>query len=56
MRQLDGITSATDLNLGKLREVVRDRRPGMLQSQRGRRDWVAEQQPRDHRGSPISDF
>ena len=25
MRQLDGITNATDLNLGKLREVVRDR-------------------------------
>ena len=25
MRWLDGITSATDMNLGKLREMVRDR-------------------------------
>ena len=25
MRWLDGITDATDMNLGKLREVVRDR-------------------------------
>ena len=25
MRRLDGITDATDMNLGKLREMVRDR-------------------------------
>ena len=25
MRQLDGITDAMDMNLGKLREMVRDR-------------------------------
>ena len=26
MRQLDGITDAMDMNLGKLREMVRDRK------------------------------
>ena len=53
MRWLDGIIDATDMNLGKLREMVRDReawhaagRPGMLQSMRSQRvghDWVTEQ-------------
>ena len=32
MRWLDGITDAINLNLGKLRKTVRDRRPGVLQS------------------------
>ena len=32
MRWLDGITIAMNVNLSKLQEMVRDRRPGMLQS------------------------
>ena len=44
MRWLDGITDAMNMNLGKLREMVR---PGMLQSmglQRVGHDWATEQQ------------
>ena len=39
MRQLDGITDSTDMNLGKLQEMVRDREawhaevPGVTKSQ-----------------------
>ena len=47
MRWLNGITNAMDMNWGKLQEMVRDRRPDMLQSmelQRVRHDWVTEQQ------------
>ena len=46
MRWLDGITDGMDMNLGKLQEMVRDRKPDMLQSmelQRVRHDWVTEQ-------------
>ena len=46
MRWLDGITDAMDMNWGKLQEMVRDRKPDMLQSmelQRVRHDWVTEQ-------------
>ena len=46
MRWLDGITDAMNMNLGKLREMVRDGRPGVLQSmglQRAGHDSVTKQ-------------
>ena len=47
MRWLDGTTDSMDLNLGNDQEMVRDRKPGMLQcmvSHRVRPDLVTEEQ------------
>ena len=34
MRWLDGITESMDLSLSQLQEMVKDRKPGVLQSDR----------------------
>ena len=47
MRWLDSIIDAMNMNLGKLQEIVRTERPGMLQSMESQRvghDCVTEQQ------------
>ena len=45
MRWLDGITDLMFMSLSKLRDIVKDRKPGMLQSmglQRIGQDWETE--------------
>ena len=47
MRWLDGVTDLMDMNLGKLQEMVRDSKAGVLQSmelQRVGHNFEAEQQ------------
>ena len=43
-RPLDGITDSIDMSLGKLRDTVKDREPGMLQLQRAGHDLVTKNQ------------
>ena len=49
MKWLDGITDSMDMNLGKFREMVKDREAGVLQSTGSRRvghDLETEQRQR----------
>ena len=42
MRWLGSITNATDMNLSKLQETVKDREPGALQSMRSKESDTTE--------------
>ena len=44
MRLLDGITNAVNVNLGKLREMVRDREAWCAALHGVANNWVTEQQ------------
>ena len=44
MRVLDGITNAVNVNLGKLREMVRDREAWCAALHGVANNWVTEQQ------------
>ena len=47
MRWLDGIIDSTDMSLSELLDIVKEGKPGVMQSigsQRGRQDLVTEQQ------------
>ena len=51
IRWLDGITYSMDISLRKLRKMVKDRKPGVLQSmglQRVRHDWATELNWNEH--------
>ena len=42
---LDGITDSMNMSLSRLHEMVKDSKPGVLQSQRVGHDLVTKQQP-----------
>ena len=57
MTWLDGITDSTDVNLSKLQEIVKDRKPGVLhstESQRIRHNIATEQLQLDKEITYIS--
>ena len=58
MQWLDGIADSMDMSLSKLLEMVKDRKPGVLQSmgsQRVGHNWATEQQtfPSQWKGTEV---